>query len=131
MNGIALTKISNSSFRHVTILDGYTLIIPNTVKVLDGYAFDDTKISAVYLPEGLTTIGYEALANNNLETITIPSTVKSIGTIALSGNKKLKKIINKTGKSFNWKSITSALEDATFETGTIKTSYGEIVVTKE
>ena len=130
-NGIALTKISNSSFRHVTILDGYTLIIPDTVKVLDGYAFDDTKISAVYLPEGLTTIGYEALANNNLETITIPSTVKSIGTIALSGNKKLKKIINKTGKSFNWKSITSALEDATFETGTIKTSYGEIVVTKE
>ena len=130
-NGVALTKAANSSFRHATILEGYTLVLPETIKVIDSYAFDDTRIAAVYLPEGLTTIGYEALANNNFETITIPSTVKSIGSIALSGNKNLKKVINKTGKSFNWKNIFNISEEATFETGTVKTKYGDVIITKE
>ena len=48
-----------------------------------------------------------------------------------TSNSELKKIINKTGKSFNWKSVVNGSSEATFETGTVKTSHGDIIVTKE
>ena len=40
------------------------------------------------------------------------------------------KIINKTGKEFDWKSITGGPEPATFEVGTVKNWYGDIEVTR-
>ena len=66
--------------------------------------------------------------------ITIPSTVTSIDNQAFykssSSNPNLTKIINKTGKSFDWKVITGGIEKVTFEVGTVKTSGGNIEITK-
>ena len=70
-------------------------------------------------------------------TVVIPSNVTSIGSNAFkkqitwaSMNGELDKIINKTGRKFDWQSITASPSPATFETGTIKNWYGDIVVTK-
>ena len=45
-------------------------------------------------------------------------------------NGSLNKIVNKTGRKFNWQSITDGPSPATFETGTIENWYGNIEVTK-
>ena len=38
--------------------------------------------------------------------------------------------VSKTGRSFDWKSITGGPEAATFETGTVRNWYGDIEITK-
>jgi hypothetical protein len=70
-------------------------------------------------------------------TIVIPENVTSIGTnafakeVAWSKFNLLTKITNKTGKAFNWKSITnSALANDSFEVGTIKHQLKDISVVK-
>lgn len=68
-------------------------------------------------------------------TLIIPSTVNIIEANALFkssiSNSKLTKIINKTGKSFNWQSVMGGLNSANFETGVVKTNHGDITITKE
>lgn len=65
-------------------------------------------------------------------TIVIPPSVTTIGSSAFSkdgrNNQNLKKIVNKTGRSFNWKSITASTEANTFVTGTIIHQAGNIEV---
>ena len=111
------------------------VIIPDNVKVIEKDAFYYTSIKQVEFPEGLTTIGEAAFQCKLEGTIVIPSTVTSIGKNAFtknaSNNMNLTKIINKTGKSFDWKAITTGPSDATFETGIIENWYGNIEVVKE
>ena len=49
-------------------------------------AFKDKSITAVTLPDSLTTIGPAAFQNNSLDTISIPSGVTSIGAYAFFNN---------------------------------------------
>ena len=95
------------------------------------------------MPEGITSIGASAFANNDLTTITIPSTVTSIGDCAFlqmrlapGSNKNLTKIINKTGRKFYWDPIVSGTEDEVendwsiyFATGTFRGITQTITVT--
>ena len=89
------------------------------------------------MPEGLTHIGDYAFYVCQLTgEVTIPSTVFYIGPRAFykeitwtSMNGSLNKIINKTGRSFDWKSITGGPSAATFVTGTVENWYGNIEVT--
>ena len=129
-NGVSLLTIGRSAFQTVAFNDT-KIIIPDTVTTISPWAFASTGITSITLPNDLTTIGDASFHNNKLTKVVIPSKVTSIGTSAFSDNKELKQIINKTGKSFNWKIVVRAKNVSTFETGTIKTDYGEIVVTKE
>ena len=112
-------------------------IVPNNVKEISDYAFYYSYVKGVTIPEGVTKIGSYAFYVCQLEgTVTIPSTVTSIGTGAFykaitwtSMNGSLTKIINKTGRSFNWQSITNGPSAATFVTGTVENWYGDIEVT--
>ena len=111
--------------------------IPNNVKTIENYAFYYSYIKGVTIPEGVTKIGNNAFELCNLEgTVVIPSTVTSIGTnafkkhITWTSNESLNKIVNKTGRQFDWQAITAGPSPATFETGTIKNWYGDIIVTK-
>ena len=111
------------------------VVVPSTVKKIGSNAFCYTYTKSVTLPEGLTTIGSSAFYYCHLSTITIPSTVTSIGSSALDKqvtwakmNENLTTIVNKTGRSFNWKSITSGPSPATFVTGTVENWYGDIQV---
>ena len=103
-----------------------------SLKVIESQSFIYSGIQSLILPEGLTTIQASSL-NIGLKEVVIPSTVTYIGDLALAKehDDPLIKIVNKTGKSFNWKSITGSEYAATFETGTIKHQFGDIKVTKE
>ncbi len=117
-------------------LDTANVVIPSTVKELANYAFYRSYIKGVVIPEGVTKIGNYAFQMCKFEgTVVIPSTVTNIGTKAfdkyvtwISCNGKMTKIVNKTGRSFNWKNITGGPSDATFITGTVENWYGNIEV---
>lgn len=60
-----------------------SVIIPATVTELGANSFADTNITNITLPEGLLTIGGSAFNNaKKLQTITIPSTVKSLAGVS-------------------------------------------------
>lgn len=113
------------------------VVIPSNVKTISSYAFYYSYTKSVTIPEGVTTIGNNAFELCKLDgTVVIPSTVTSIGSNAFkkqitwtSMNGSLNKIVNKTGRSFNWQSITGGPEPATFVTGTVKNWYGNIEIT--
>ena len=129
--GVYLLKIADQAFNGYSILKNWNVIIPDSVTSIGQWAFSSTGISSVTLPKNIKTIGYGSFYNNNLTSITIPSEVNKINGIAFSNNQKLTKIINQTGKSFNWKDIVGGTTAATFETGTVKTSHGDIIVTNK
>ena len=110
-------------------------IIPNTVKNIGDYAFNDNQLQTVTIPTSVTSIGSRAFAYNKLTSVTIPSSVTSIGSGAFrkvdSSNPNLTKIINKTGKSFDWGSIVNDSYGYNFVTGTVVNSYGNVEVVSE
>ncbi len=60
------------------------VVIPNGITIIGSRAFsirDGVKIKSIIIPEGITEIGFGAfeLYQNDIESITLPSTVKSIG----------------------------------------------------
>ena len=104
------------------------VVVPDSTETLGTVAFSRNKLKKISLAKSLKSIGNECFRYNELTTVTIPSTVTSIGTNAFTNN-SLKTIVNKTGKKFNWKDIVNGTNAANFETGTIKTSNGNITVT--
>ena len=95
-----------------------------------------TSLASITIPEGVTKIGNYAFYVCQLTgSVTIPSTVTSIGTGAFykaktwtSMNGSLNRIINKTGRVFDWQAITNGPSPATFATGTVENWYGNIEV---
>ena len=95
------------------------VIIPNFVKEIEEGAFEDFKnLKEVVLNEGIERIGKNAFKNRNLEVVTIPNSVKEIGTNAfLAGFKyydwnpffpSLKEVYykgNKNNTPWNWNDI--------------------------
>ncbi len=141
--GFVFARNKDGSIDYTTIM-GYAssrtdnVIIPENVKQISDYAFYYSNIKGVTLPEGLLKIGARAFLNCKLESLTIPSTVTSIGTDAFKKeitydnyNSSLTKIVNKTGRKFDWKAITGGPTEATFEYGTVENWYGDIEVVKE
>jgi len=109
------------------------VVIPNNVIKIEEYAFYNNQLTNVIIPTSVTSIGNNAFSFNQLASVTIPTSVTSIGESAFYkssfSNKYLIKIINQAGRSFDWKSITSGSSTATFVTGTIAHSAGNIIVT--
>ena len=97
---------------------------PKTLKRIDAYAFSDTQISSLQLPDNVTVIGegafYPSIISGKIKTIklpaklkiigklafeeqkftelTIPANVEKIGAQAFSGCQSLKKIVIKSKK---------------------------------
>ena len=100
-----------------TVVIGYggsnkNITIPSTVKVIKSYALSETGIKSVVIPEGVTTIEANALRQSYLTDVIIPSSVTSIGDgafckeVSWADFNRYSRIVNKTGKAFNWKGIT-------------------------
>ncbi len=111
------------------------VVIPDTVKEIGYQAFGECSIHGVTLPEGLETIGERAFRYNYITNVTIPSNVTTIGAKAFCDEvswgkfNRLTKIVNKTGKSFNWASISCSKNSAKFKTGTVNHQLGAFEVT--
>ena len=107
--------------------------MPNSVISIEDLAFSGNELTNIVIPNSVTSIGYAAFKNNQLTSVVIPNSVTSIGMDAFGksslSNKNLTTIYNNTGRSFNWMSITNGSSTATFVTGTVPHSYGNITVT--
>ena len=90
-----------------------SVIIPNTVKIIGDYAFNDNQLQTVTIPNSVTSIGSSAFLKN------------------VSSNPNLTKIINKTGKSFDWGYIVNNSSGYDFVTGTVVNSNGNVEVVSE
>ena len=112
-----------------------SVIIPNTVKIIGEGAFRHNNLTSVEIPDTVISIGDYAFYFNKLTRVTIPNSVTSIGSGAFrkvgSSNPNLTKIINKTGKSFDWGSIVNDSYGYNFITGTVVNSYGNVEVVSE
>lgn len=78
----------------------------------------------------LTTIGPAAFFQNDLQTIDLTgcTALTTIGKQAFQVNPNLKTIKNGTGNVFNWGDIINCKSGYIFEKGTVKSSYGDIVI---
>ena len=88
-------------------------IIPNTVKIIGDSAFYGNKLTSVTIPSSVTSIGKNAFYKSS------------------SSNSNLTKIINKTGKSFDWGDIVNWSSGYNFVTGTVVNDNGNVEVVSE
>ena len=87
--------------------NGSTIIHKDT-KVIGSYAFANSNISSVTIPDGIISIRDYAFNNcRNLTSITIPSSVSEIGGSAFYGNSKLQTVKFNNGlKRIEWNAFT-------------------------
>jgi hypothetical protein len=69
--------IGNQAFSNCTGLTAVTL--PETVTTIEGYAFSASGVTSVSLPSSLTTLKTAAFVNTQLTTLTIPAGVTTVG----------------------------------------------------
>lgn len=82
---IPVAKIEGNSFQEMEKLK--KVIIPGSVKVIGAYSFASCKLlREVIIEEGVEVIEDWAFIDCAIETIKLPSTIKSVGTNAFLGN---------------------------------------------
>ena len=90
-------------------------------------------VKDVRFGNNVTSIGQGAFENNNLTSVTIGSGVTSIGNYAFyktsTSNSNLTKIVNKTGRSFDWGYIINNSSGYNFAAGTVVNAVGNVSVT--
>ena len=126
-----LEKIGHMTFYPISISGcNFRVELPKfgNLKILGSGSFQYYK-HELQIPEGVTTIEYDALDLRNVASITIPSTVTTIERSAF-GYSSIPIIINKTGRAFDWKDIFGAQtcsSEGEFVTGTC-TEYDSTVI---
>ena len=122
----SLDKIGNNVFQDNRFIKN--VIIPNTVKSIGAYAFFNSSLETIVLPESVRTIGNNAFSscyslrsvslnegletveahafnNTNLQLINIPTSVVTIGTYAFRINQYGFVIVNSADKPEGWETL--------------------------
>ena len=132
--GIEITDYNEEGGKDVVIP---SMIEGSNVISIGTRAFYNNQLTSVIIPNSVVSIGSVAFYSNKLTSVIIPSSVTSIGKNAFykssSSNSNLTKIINKTGKSFDWGIIVngSSSTDYTFITGTVVNNTGNVEIVSE
>lgn len=80
--GKGLTNIAFYAFAYCNALEHVE--IPETITTIGRASFRDTQsLKEIVLPEGVEVIVFDAFRNSGLRTITLPSTLRSIGELAI------------------------------------------------
>ncbi len=89
-----------NAFSHNNISE---LLLPNTLLIIDEYAFSENDIFNLELSEGLESIGANAFEDNNLSQVILPSSVSEIKDDSFSNNQGIVSLysINPHHKAFN------------------------------
>ena len=112
-----------------------SITLPSQIKEIENWAFESCYITSVTLNNGLEKIGKEVFARNQISVFDLPSSVTTIGENAFYkwnySNPNLTKIINRTGKAFDWTNIldTSISTPQVFVTGTAHTTSSDVQIT--
>ena len=132
IGGVSVTSIGLDAFRENNLT---SVIIPDSVTSIGTYAFYNNNLTSVTIPNSVTSIGSGAFSYNNLTSVTIPNSVTSIGNYAFyktsTSNSNLTKIVNKTGRSFDWGYIINNSSGYNFAAGTVVNAVGNVSVTSE
>lgn len=140
----SVTKIYSDSFMANNIKN---VKFGKNLNLIGAWSFDFNKIENLVIPDKVVNINYEAFNNNNLKSIVIGKSVEKIeyavfgqndGTgffYESGGNRGLTKIINNSGKSFDWYSVldfTNTVDGPKLwlESGEVATDFGKITITK-
>ena len=111
------------------------VVIPSSVTSIGQGAFNSNNLTSVTIPNNVISIGNGAFSYNNLTSVTIPNSVTSIGNYAFyktsTSNSNLTKIVNKTGRTFDWGYIINGSSGYNFVTGTVVNDAGNVEITSE
>lgn len=131
-----VTSIGKHAFHNCSAIQ--TVSISDSVTLIDDYAFyncDDSQLTSVNIPNGVTTIGLRAFFEcDYLTEITIPSSVTSIGAGAVSACKRLTTITLASGNTAYHIAGNCLIETATgtivagFNTSTIPADGSVIAI---
>lgn len=111
------------------------VILPSQIKEIESRAFDYCLVTSVKLNDGLEKIGQLAFLRNQIRLFDLPSSITTLDEEALwkwsHSNPNLTKVINRTGKSFNWTYVLDNYYNTPqeFVTGTARTTYGNVTIT--
>ena len=130
--GNSVTSIGNAAFSYNSLT---SVTIPSSVTSIGQDAFRENNLTSVTISNSVTSIGNAAFYNNNLTSVIIPDSVTSIGNGAFSktstSNSNLTKIVNKTGRSFDWGYIINNSSGYNFAAGTVENGNGNVEITSE
>ena len=120
IDGFPVTSIGDFAFANSSIT---SVMIPDSVKSIGTEAFSGcTRLTSVTIPDKVQVIGAEAFWRcANLESIIIPDRVRSIGRDAFADCNKVTIYYN--GSMENWKKIYTTSDETYLEGNSIKCFY--------
>jgi len=90
--GVLLSKNGKSLLSYPLGKSGTSYVVPNGVESIEGYAFESALLTSITLPSTLKSIGYNAFANSRIEQLSIPAGTNILGSYSLLAMKSLKSI---------------------------------------
>ena len=79
----------------------YTLTLPSTLKEIRPYAFERSGISGeIVIPDSVTYLGESAFSRTNIDSVTVPSSVKRVTERCFSNCNNLKNVIFENGVEY-------------------------------
>ena len=93
----SVTTIGSYAFNITYLLSTVTIAENSSLKKIDEYAFYYSGLKSISLPEGLECISAYAFENSDLESITIPGSVKTWGQYSFANCSELKSLTVSNG----------------------------------
>lgn len=72
----------------------HSVVLPDSIKTINGWCFGDTwGLQSLEIPEGVTTIAYEAFYQSGVRNVSLPSTLTTIRNFAFDRCRNLQSIV--------------------------------------